>query len=173
MVDTIVRSGIYRISNLVTGLGYYGSTTDKARREHEHFSKLNNQTHANPHLQNSWNKHGSDAFVFEWIEDVAPEHLKDVEQEYLDQNQDGYNINPSATRPPCQRGRKRSPESCERISQSQKGRRYSADARRNMSKWKFGRKHPQSRCDNISAGLRRYHANKKASSAEDSTCSLQ
>ena len=77
-------SGIYSITNKINHKIYYGSSKGCEMRIRRHKSYLNRNIHSNPHLQSSWNKYGSDAFVFEIVEEIEPERLIEVEQQYLD-----------------------------------------------------------------------------------------
>lgn len=58
-------SGIYRIINLITNEFYIGSVVNLYNRAKKHRHELLNNTHGSPILQNSWNKHGGDSFIFE------------------------------------------------------------------------------------------------------------
>jgi group I intron endonuclease len=49
-----------------------------------HKYELKTGSHDNIHLQNAWNKHGKDNFLFEIIEQCLPENLLLTEQKYLD-----------------------------------------------------------------------------------------
>ena len=77
-------SGIYSINNKINGKTYYGSSNNCDRRFSQHKTLLNNNKHANPHLQNAWNKYGKDAFKFDVVKEVQAEQLIDVEKSYLD-----------------------------------------------------------------------------------------
>jgi group I intron endonuclease len=63
--------GIYRIKNLINQKVYIGSAINITRRWWEHKGQLNGNKHGNSYLQKSWNKHKSNSFVFEIIEEVA------------------------------------------------------------------------------------------------------
>jgi group I intron endonuclease len=78
------KSGIYSITNILTGKVYYGSSNDVSKRWNSHRSKLGKGNHPNPHLQNAWNKYGADAFRFSIEEEIAIEQLQLIEQCYLD-----------------------------------------------------------------------------------------
>lgn len=67
-----IRSGIYRIRNLINEKIYIGSADNLDRRKNEHWKELRDQSHCNPHLQASWNKHGEISFTFEVVEECLP-----------------------------------------------------------------------------------------------------
>lgn len=54
--------GIYKIVNKVTGQCYVGQSQRVKKRLKEHFRLLRWNKHTNPHLQNSYNKYGAEAF---------------------------------------------------------------------------------------------------------------
>lgn len=78
------KSGIYSITNLLSGKVYYGSSNDIDGRWRNHKSKLKKGKHPNPHLQSAWNKYGEHNFLFQLVEEVPIEKLQEVEQTYLD-----------------------------------------------------------------------------------------
>lgn len=62
-------SGIYTITNKVTGKLYIGESLDIYRRWHdEHIPQLRKNRHYNKELQNDFNKYGEENFVFEVLE---------------------------------------------------------------------------------------------------------
>lgn len=86
-------SGIYQIRNLASGKVYIGSAVNLHRRRKDHFVALRAGKHHCSPLQHSWNKHGSDAFVFEVLCFVTrPSDLINEEQRHLDQSTPLYNI---------------------------------------------------------------------------------
>lgn len=94
---------IYRITNMANSKFYIGSAESFARREWQHKYYLKRNTHKNPHLQASWNKHGEEMFVFEVVEQI-PEGEDQLlwEDKWLRQyvgNADCYNVNRLATAP--------------------------------------------------------------------------
>lgn len=69
--DPLWRIGyVYTITNLVTGKVYVGSSVEPNRRFNLHRMDLVSGRHHSPKLQNSWNKHGEAAFLFEIVEEV-------------------------------------------------------------------------------------------------------
>lgn len=64
---------IYKITNKANGKVYIGSTTNLKKRINDHIHKLNNNTHHNPMLQNSWNASHEDNFYVEIVELVEDE----------------------------------------------------------------------------------------------------
>ncbi len=65
------KSGIYKITCLVNGKIYIGSTFNLSSRRAVHFSALKNKKHVNRHLQNAYNKYGGENFTFEYLEHVS------------------------------------------------------------------------------------------------------
>jgi group I intron endonuclease len=92
----MVKSGVYKLTNEMTGKFYIGSSIDIDRRFLDHKRDLNNKTHVNIILQRSWNKHGEKAFSIIILEECSPEKCFEREQYYLDTLQPyksvGYNI---------------------------------------------------------------------------------
>ena len=93
-------TGIYAISNKVTGKEYIGSAVNLRCRWNQHVHKLKTGNHSSPKLQASWDKHGHENFIFRPIEMVSDRNdLIAREQHWLDVTQahrTGYNILPKA-----------------------------------------------------------------------------
>lgn len=90
-------TGIYKIKNMINGRIYIGSAINFSRRIGEHTGLLNKNKHHSAYLQNSWNKHGGDNFIFGLIEQVK--HSEDLiarEQCWMDTLNPEYNICPTA-----------------------------------------------------------------------------
>ena len=63
----------YLIMNTINGKVYIGQSTQYSRRWRAHKCGLRKNKHDNKHLQQDWNEHGKDAFVFEVIEELPPD----------------------------------------------------------------------------------------------------
>lgn len=135
-----MKAGIYEIKNNVNGKVYIGSTTNFTRRRQQHFRNLELGKHVNVKLQRAWVKYGSDAFTYSVIERVE-DHSQLVirEQYWMEKTQSaklGYNLAPNAGHTlgikmsaefrysvsARMKGTKHSPETRQKISESNKGR---------------------------------------------------
>ena len=99
------EGGIYRIRNTINNKCYYGSATNTFRnRWRSHYKNLLENNHHCQHLQRSYNKHGKEKFVFEIVETIYKNEIKDnryitdIEQMYLDfaDKKELYNTSPTA-----------------------------------------------------------------------------
>lgn len=88
--------GVYKITNIVNGKFYIGSSNDIKARWRQHKDKLRVNKHGNTYLQNAWNKYGEENFLFEVVEECNPEFQFEREQYYLNTlnpfDDQGYNI---------------------------------------------------------------------------------
>jgi group I intron endonuclease len=129
-----MASGIYKIENTITGKCYVGSSVNVKKRWATHLLGLCNGKHQNSKMQNSWSKHGKEAFKFtvlEFVENVADLLVR--EQHYivlLNCFEDGYNLSP--------------------IAGSALGTKRSQEVKRKMSLAKLGKKNSKEHCTNIS-----------------------
>ena len=109
-----MKSGIYKITNVVNGNFYIGSSKNVLHRISRHKSTLKLNKHRNIHLQRSYNKYGIDKFLFEVIHICSEDQLRSIEQYLLDnfaQLDICYNSSLDASCP--NRGRKLGPQSAE------------------------------------------------------------
>lgn len=90
------KHGIYRITNTETGYSYIGQTIqDFNLRFLQHKERLDNNVNCNEHMQRSYNKHGTDKFIFEVVEVVEDDSLLDfLESKYISETELSYNILP-------------------------------------------------------------------------------
>jgi group I intron endonuclease len=86
------KSGIYCIKNTTNNKCYIGSSTHIYYRLRRHKSDLLRKAHANPILQNAYNKYGADSFVVSIIEECDPTIVLVREQYYIDSLLPVYNI---------------------------------------------------------------------------------
>lgn len=86
-----MKSGIYKIENLINGKIYIGSCKDFYKRYHNHFSKLKLNKHFSKHLQSSFNKYGQENFKFQILVKCPVEYLMKMEQWFIDNMKPAYN----------------------------------------------------------------------------------
>ena len=132
-------SGIYKITNFVTNKVYIGSSKNIPRRWAYHKTGLKHNKHANPHLQDSYNRYG-DTFSYEVVLYCDERDLLLFEQRCLDVYWDGgvqcYNISKDALAPMS--GRKYSEATKLRYSIERKGKQKSEEARENIAIGQIG-----------------------------------
>lgn len=75
--------GIYLIINVISNKGYVGQSCNPKRRWVQHKCNLKHQRHSCHYLQNSWNKYGADAFIFEILEVCSDNLLTETEQYWM------------------------------------------------------------------------------------------
>lgn len=132
---------VYKITNLANGKIYVGSTTNYRVRRVQHFSELRCGRHSNSHLQRAFNKYGESQFKMEMLTPVTPDELDLMESGFIEwlnatNPSVGYNVLKGGGRRPSKPwGQSHlSEESRQRISKAKLGRKYSDQARENMSK---------------------------------------
>ena len=62
--------GVYKITNLVNGKVYIGSSVNIKSRKWKHFYSLSHNKHQNQHLQRAYNKYGKENFSFEILKHI-------------------------------------------------------------------------------------------------------
>jgi group I intron endonuclease len=91
-----MKSGVYRLVNVVNKKCYVGSSTNVHYRLWRHRKQLNLDQHENQRLQNAWNKYGESSFLFRVLLFCDREQLLQKEQEMIDKYQSatekGYNL---------------------------------------------------------------------------------
>lgn len=159
------KSGIYGIINIVTNAVYVGSTKGFRGRYQHHVCDLRRNRHHSGKLQNSWNKHGPEAFKF-FIIDICP-YIECIDREQMwmeafDAVKRGYNISPRAgprVRAPVTK------ETREKMRRSHTGFRHSAESRAKMGRPnpRKGLPLPQATREKISRNSARIWQGKKRS----------
>ena len=136
-------SGIYRITCIVTGKFYIGSSINLFARWNEHRNMLRRNVHHSITLQRAWNKHSEDAFSFEVLELVLPMSLTAREQYWFNKlkpfGKKGFNIAITAG---SNFGMKASAETREKLRISHLGKTLSEEQRQGIRELHTGRKRP-------------------------------
>lgn len=84
-------SAVYKIVNTVTGDSYVGSSKDVKKRWGEHKRPSTWKKESNKPLYQDMQKYGLDKFRFQILAPVMEEHLKQVEQEFIELLHPTYN----------------------------------------------------------------------------------
>ena len=119
-----MNSGIYTITNALTGAQYVGSAVNFNQRWSRHICDLKKGSHHSKYLQNAWNLYGEDAFEFDVILRCAPDRCIVHEQGAVDFLKPAYNMRLTVG---SFLGMKHSPETLAKMSAAQKGRTFSPD----------------------------------------------
>ena len=88
------KAGIYRISCIVNGKSYIGSSVNMLERWREHISHLRAGVHHSIYLQRCYNKYGEDSIKFEALailEEFNEELLRLVEYVYIEKLRPEFN----------------------------------------------------------------------------------
>ena len=149
IIETRNIKGIYLIVNKRNCKFYIGSSLSIIKRWNSHVRNLCKNKHANKHLQNAWNKYGSNNFCFCMLKHfdnkISSETLIKEEQHQLDEHFGQnycYNHNKKAIMDNedvrCKisqklRGRKLSIETIEKIRNKLKGRKWSSNEKNKNS----------------------------------------
>ena len=84
-------SGIYKITNTITGDFYIGSSKDVKQRWASHKRPSVWKNCPNSQMYIDMRKYGVEKFVFEVLEVVEPEELKIAEQQFIEKLKPTYN----------------------------------------------------------------------------------
>jgi group I intron endonuclease len=97
-VEKGMNSGVYIITNMVTGDRYVGSSKNIRIRIQFHWSRLRHGKHHNRFMQRSWNKYGGNVFQYCILEltECTREALINREQYYINTLKPEFNANPTA-----------------------------------------------------------------------------
>lgn len=128
---------------------YIGSAVNLQQRRREHLSDLRRNIHANPILQNTFNKYGESSFEFYVLEECSREETLAREQVYLDMLQPPMNLLPMAK---SRLGSKHTPETCAKLREIVKNRVLSPEAREKMGAPMRGKKLSPERIEKLRAG---------------------
>ena len=86
-------SGVYKITNTITNDFYIGSSKDVKRRWKEHKKPSTWNKQSNSQLYKDMQKYGLENFVFEVLEEVEADSLKEAEQQFIEKLKPTYNRN--------------------------------------------------------------------------------
>ena len=84
-------SGIYKITNTITGDFYIGSSKNVKERWRSHKKPSSWKQQPNNPMYQDMRKYGVDKFVFEILAEVEPDSLKEKEQEFIEMLKPTYN----------------------------------------------------------------------------------
>ena len=84
-------SGVYKITNTVTGDFYIGSSKNVKRRWESHKWPSRWKRYKNNPMYQDFQKYGLENFVFEILEVVEPDSLKETEQQFIETLKPTYN----------------------------------------------------------------------------------
>ena len=82
---------VYKITNTVTNDFYIGSSKDVKKRWANHKCQSVWKKNPNKQLYKDMKKYGTDKFVFEILEEVEIEKLKEIEQKFIETLKPNYN----------------------------------------------------------------------------------
>lgn len=139
--------GVYRITNNITGDFYIGSSKDIESRIRKHLYVLRSNKKVNVRLQNSFNKYGEEAFIFDVVELCSQEQQLNREQYWINALNPQFNavrnvfkIHYKTIPEEIRRkisiantGKRHSPEVIKRVADKNRGRRASEETRRKIS----------------------------------------
>ena len=84
-------SGVYKITNTITGDFYIGSSKDVKQRWAVHKCQSTWKNHPNNPMYLDMQKYGDDKFEFEVLAEVEIEKLKETEQQFIETLKPSYN----------------------------------------------------------------------------------
>lgn len=86
-------SGVYKITNTITGDFYIGSSKDVKKRWASHKCPSKWKQRHNSKLYQDFQKYGLENFMFNILVQVESKYLKQVEQEFIEMLNPAYNMN--------------------------------------------------------------------------------
>jgi group I intron endonuclease len=131
----MIRSGVYKIENAVSGKIYIGSSVNLRERLRFHRTRLNCGHHDNSHLQRAWMKYGANAFTMTPILYCSRDDVLFYEQCCIDSFhavECGYNVAPIAGNTV---GRAPNPERNAKMAATKRGKRQSLELIASRTAW--------------------------------------
>lgn len=122
------KPGIYKLTNLLNGRFYIGSSKNLHKRKGEHFSSLKIGKHRNRLIQEDFDRDGVESFSFEIVLYCDSTNLIFYEQKFLDKYFDRgctcYNLYSKANSQNCKESKPWcSEEAMKRVAEAKKARR--------------------------------------------------
>lgn len=131
------KSGIYKISSNIDDRVYIGSSVNLYNRLKTHSLDLIKNKHDNKHLQNFTNKYSIDSLFFEVISFCPPEYLIKLEQWFINNTINKFNIRKKAE---SNLGLKTSDATKEKLRKINTGRKLTDEQKKKISESSKGRK---------------------------------
>jgi len=137
------KQGVYFFKNIKTNKIYVGQSKHVKKRIFQHIENLNKNKDGCKYLQNSWNKHGEDAFIYGVLE-YCPKSKTNKREIYWIKKlkshvtENGYNISYGGNAP--MKSLKHSDETKLKISLGNKGKILSQETKDKISAKNKGRK---------------------------------
>lgn len=138
--------GIYIITNVLENKHYIGQSVHCLERFSKHKSLLRKNIHSNPHLQNSWNKHGEKAFTFEVLEEYENEFLFSFENFWcnmLNVHNRLHGYNSDSINPTGSLNHHHSKETIEKIRKANTGKKHSKETKEKLKIINTGKKYSE------------------------------
>lgn len=139
--DNILKIGfdycsVYFLENTVNRNNYVGATIRLRGRLLDHLKRLRQNEHGNKFLQEEWNRHQQNKFVFGIIEETTRKNKRRREQYYINKLKPEYNKITNVRRGPdpekissTLQGRKLSQEHKDKIAQANKNRTWREESK--------------------------------------------
>ena len=139
-------SGVYKITNNVTGEFYIGSSVNVKKRWAQHKGPSMWKDRSNSKLYQAMQKYGLDCFSFEILEEVEPESLRQTEQKFIELLKPTYNqMNAKGLN--VERAKATSRKASMKYIQSEKGREYMREYNQSEKGRKACRKYSRQLCE--------------------------
>ena len=123
-------SGVYKITNTVTGDFYIGSSKDVKKRWTAHKSPSRWNENPNNLMYHDMKRYGLDYFVFEILANVESEQLKETEQQFIETLKPTYNSY-KANGIDSEKRRKTHNKAIRKYRQTEKGKKHTKEYNKN------------------------------------------
>jgi group I intron endonuclease len=128
-------SGVYKITNIVTGDFYIGSSVNIYKRVACHLASLRSHTHTNKYLQSVWNKYKEENFLIITLLICEQHERFRYEQEFINSLNPKYNLVKNVV---GLTGHPLTDEHKKKISSALTGRKHTEESKRRMSQARKG-----------------------------------